>query len=60
MKTIGDMPNEKDFFYNCNEFEFNHDFLKILWKTNDALWVYEVFYNNVYLYEKDKNKIFIV
>ena len=26
MNTIGDMRNEKDYLYHCNEFEYNHDF----------------------------------
>ena len=28
MNTNSDMLNEKDFFGHCNEFEYNHDFLK--------------------------------
>ena len=30
MDTIGDMQNEMDFFGHCNEFEYNHDFVKLL------------------------------
>ena len=36
MNTIGDMRNEKDFFYRCNEFENIHDFEKVkmyYWNT---------------------------
>ena len=29
MNTIGNMQNEKNFFYHCNEFEYNHDFEKL-------------------------------
>ena len=28
--TIGDMQNEKDYLNHCNDFEYNHDFLKVL------------------------------
>ena len=30
MNTIGDMQNEMDFHDYYNEFEYNHDFLKVL------------------------------
>ena len=30
MNTIGDMQNEMDFYDHYNEFEYNHDFLKVL------------------------------
>ena len=30
MNTIGDMQNEKYFYDHYNEFEYNHDFLKVL------------------------------
>ena len=29
MNTTGDMQNEKDYLYHYNEFEYNHDFLKV-------------------------------
>ena len=29
MNTIGDMQNEKCFYDHYNEFEYNHDFLKV-------------------------------
>ena len=29
MNTIDDMQNEMDFYDYCNEFEYNHDFVKI-------------------------------
>ena len=51
MNTIGDMQNEKDFFYRCNEFEYNHDFVIFLWKIDDDLLVFGVLSSNVYLYE---------
>ena len=28
MNTIGDMQNQINFYGHCNEFEYNHDFLK--------------------------------
>ena len=30
MNTIGDMQNEMDYLYHYNEFEYNHDFEKLL------------------------------
>ena len=30
MNTIDDMQNEMDCLYHYNEFEYNHDFLKVL------------------------------
>ena len=30
MNTIDDKQNEKDFFYHCKKFEYNHDFVKFL------------------------------
>ena len=42
MNTIGDMENEKDFFYHCKKFEYNHDFVKILWKIDVALYVFVI------------------
>ena len=30
MNTVDDMQNEMNFFYHCNKFEYNHDFLKFL------------------------------
>ena len=29
IKTIGDMQNEKNYLYHYNEFEYNHDFVKV-------------------------------
>ena len=45
MNTIGDMQNEMDFSYHCNEFEYIQGFVNLL--------VYEILDNNVYLYEID-------
>ena len=42
MNTFGDMQNEMDFFGRCNEFENIHDYVKFLWKSDEALLVYEV------------------
>ena len=36
MNNIGDMQNEKYFYDHYNEFEYNHDFLKFLWKIDDV------------------------
>ena len=33
MKTIGDMQNEMCFYDHYNEFEYNHDFLKVLFDS---------------------------
>ena len=30
MNTIGDMQNEKDFYGHYNEFEYNHDYVKLM------------------------------
>ena len=30
MNTIGDMQNEMDFYDHYNEFEYNHDYLKLM------------------------------
>ena len=30
MKTTGDMQNEIYFYGHCNEFEYNHDFVKLM------------------------------
>ena len=44
MNTIGDMQNEMDFFYHCNKFEYNHDYLIMITMTwNDKI-------NSSYLY----------
>ena len=53
INTIEDMQKEKDFFYHCKKFEFNHDFEKIFRKIDDALLEYEVLDSDVYLCEKD-------
>ena len=37
MKTIGDMQNEKYFYGHYNEFEYNHDFLKVFRKNDDVM-----------------------
>ena len=37
MKTIDVMRNEMNFYDYCNEFEYNHDFVKFLAKIDDAL-----------------------
>ena len=50
MNNIDDKQIEKDFFYHCNEFEYNHDFELFFWKSDDALLEY------VILYEKDYYK----
>ena len=36
VNTIDDMQNEMDFYDHCNEFEYNHDFLKFVGKIDDA------------------------
>ena len=53
MNTIVGMQNEKDFFYHCNEFEYNRDFEPVFGKIDDALLVYLVLSNNACLYEID-------
>ena len=60
INTIDDMQNEKNFFYHCNEFEYNQDFEQVLWKSDDALLEYEVLGNIVFLYEIDYYKFSFV
>ena len=55
MNTIVDMQNEKDFFYHWKKFEYNHDFVKVFWKSDDALSVYDVLGNIVCSYMIDYN-----
>ena len=47
MNTIGDMQNEMDFSYHCNEFEYNHDFEQVFQQIYDALLEYVVLGSNV-------------
>ena len=53
MNTIDDMQNEKYFYNHYNEFEYNHDFLKFLWKIDDVMEVHLIWDDNVYLCEID-------
>ena len=57
--TIDDMQNEKDFLNYYNVFEYFHDFEKVFLKIVDALLVYEVWDNNVCLYEIDYYKFLL-
>ena len=52
------MQNEKDFFYRCNMFENNHDFVIFFAKSNDDTLEFGVFDSNIYFYEKDYYKFF--
>ena len=36
MNTIGDKQNEMNFFYHCNEFEYNYDFVTFFGKIVHA------------------------
>ena len=56
MNTIGDMQNEKNFFYHCKKFECIHDFVIFFWKVDDGLLVFGVLNSNVYFYEIDYYK----
>ena len=47
MKTIGDMQNEKYFYYHDKMFVNNHDFLKFFGKIIYDTLEYEVINNNV-------------
>ena len=38
------MRNELDFFYHCKKFEYNHDFVKVFKKSDDALLEYVILY----------------
>ena len=49
INTIGDMQNEKDFFNHCKKFFNNHDFVKFLWKIDDALLEYKYIYISMYI-----------
>ena len=53
MNTIDDMQIEKYFYDYCNEFEYIHDFLKVLWKNNDVMEELLIWDDNVYLYKID-------
>ena len=59
MKTISDMQNEMYFFYHCNEFEYNHDFLKFLWKIDDVMEELLIWDDNVCLYLIDYYTFFL-
>ena len=60
MKTIGDMQNENYFYDHCNEFEYNHDFLKFLWKIDDVMEVHLIWDDNVYLFLIDYYKFLLL
>ena len=51
------MQNEKDFYGHYNEFEYNHDFVIRFGKIDDDTLVFVVLDKNLYLYEKDQNKL---
>ena len=50
INTNDDMQNDKDFFYHYNVFEYIQDFQIVFWKSDDALVVFVILDNNVYLY----------
>ena len=52
---IGDMQNEMYFYDHYNEFEYNHDFLKVLWKIGDVMKDFGVLDSNVYLLLRRNN-----
>ena len=60
MNAIEDMQNENDVFYLCNVFEYNHDFVKVFRKSDDALLVFIILDNNVSLYEIDYYKVLLL
>ena len=49
--TFDDMGKENVFFYHYNVFEYNHDFETFFKESDDAISVFVVLDNNVYLYE---------
>ena len=52
MNTIGDMQNELDFFYHCNEFEYNHDNnIMITMTWNDKIKMGILIYTHLYVKE---------
>ena len=53
------MQNEKDSYGHYNEFEYNHNFVILFGKIDDDTLVFVVLDNNVYLYEKDQNKLIL-
>ena len=53
------MQNEMDFFYHCNEFDYNHDFVEIFKKSEDALLVFVNLDSDVCLYEIDYYKFLL-
>ena len=44
------MQNEMGFYGHYNEFEDNHDFLKVLWKIDDIDGERLIWDDNVYLF----------
>ena len=57
--SIYDMQNEKDYFYQYNEFEYYVVFVKVFSKVFYALLGFEVLTNKVYLFLTAYFKIFI-
>ena len=56
INTIYDKQNQEEYINHCNEFDHNHDFQVIFWKSDDALLVFDVLDNNVCLYLIDYYK----
>ena len=54
--TIYDKQNEKDCFNYYNEFEYIQNFVKVFWKSDDALMEHEVLSSKVCLYLIDYYK----
>ena len=54
--TIGDMQNERDFFYHCKKFVYSHDFGIFFKKLVYDPLEFGVLDSNVYLYENDYYK----
>ena len=48
MNTIGDMQNEMNFYDYCNEFEYNHDYVKLMKHTYIYISMYTK-YNYMYM-----------
>ena len=51
--TIDGMQNEMDFYSHYNDFEYNHDFLKDLWKIDNVKDLHLMWDDNVYSYKID-------
>ena len=55
MNTIGDMQNEMDFYGQCNEFVYNHDYVKFSKRIVFDSLEYVILDSDVYLLFRRNN-----